>query len=65
MTTTGWGIIVNALEVAVGFGLLMLGTIVPMKNVGLLTAAAMLISAGSTLALVPALTRILNRLRRA
>ena len=57
MNATGWGIVINALEVAVGFGLLAMGTIVPMRNVGILTASAMLVSAASTLILLPALVR--------
>jgi predicted RND superfamily exporter protein len=60
MKATGWGIVVNALEVAIGFALLALGNIVPMRNVGLLTAAAMLVSALATLILVPALLRWLG-----
>lgn len=60
MQATGWGIVVNALEVAIGFALLALGNIVPMRNVGLLTAAAMVVSAFATLILVPALLRWLG-----
>ena len=60
MKATGWGIVVNALEVAIGFALLALGNIVPMRNVGLLTAAAMLVSAFATLILVPALLKWLG-----
>ncbi len=62
---TGWGIVINALEVTVGFGLLVFGTLVPTQNVGLLTAVAMLVSATSTLALVPALVRWATPRRRA
>lgn len=58
--TTGWGIVINALEVTVGFGILMLGTLVPMRNVGFLTASAMVISAATTLLLMPALLRWLD-----
>lgn len=57
LETTGWGIIINALEVTVGFGLLALGTVVPMRHFGLLTALAMVVSALCTLALIPLLTR--------
>lgn len=57
LAATGWGIVINALEVTVGFGLLVFGTLVPTQNVGLLTAIAMLVSAASTLVLVPALVR--------
>ncbi|MFM2247080.1 MAG: hypothetical protein RL071_3154 [Pseudomonadota bacterium] len=54
---TGSAIWTNALAVAVGFFVLTLGDARPLKNVGGLTAAAMLISAGCTLAVVPALAR--------
>ncbi len=57
LTATGWGIVINALEVTVGFGLLVFGTLVPTQNVGLLTAVAMTVSAASTLVLVPALVQ--------
>ena len=57
MQATGWGIVINALEVAIGFGLLALGSIVPMRNVGLLTALAMVVSALATLILIPSLLR--------
>jgi predicted RND superfamily exporter protein len=57
MQATGWGIVINALEVAIGFGLLALGNIVPMRNVGLLTALAMVVSALATLILIPGLLR--------
>ena len=61
LQTTGWGIIINALEVTVGFGLLALGTVVPMQNFGLLTALAMIVSAIGTLALIPLLMRGVRR----
>ena len=57
LRATGWGIVINALEVAVGFGILVLGTIVPMQNFGMLTAFAMIVSAAATLLLVPTLVR--------
>ncbi len=57
LTATGWGIVINALEVTVGFGLLVFGTLVPTQNVGLLTATAMVLSAGASLVLLPALLR--------
>ena len=57
LETTGWGIVTNALEVTAGFGLLALGTVVPMRHFGLLTALAMIVSALGTLALIPLLTR--------
>ena len=54
---TGWGIVINALEVSAGLSLLAFGTIVPMRNFGLLTASAMIVSAVFTLLLVPVLAR--------
>jgi len=57
LESTGWGIVINALEVTVGFGLLAMGTVVPMQNFGLLTALAMMVSALATLALIPLLVR--------
>ncbi|OIP42548.1 MAG: hypothetical protein AUK47_04110 [Deltaproteobacteria bacterium CG2_30_63_29] len=60
LSATGWGIVVNALEVSAGLSLLAFGTIIPMRNFGLLTASAMLISAITTLLLVPALIRSLR-----
>lgn len=57
LSATGWGIVVNALEVAAGFGLMILGTIVPMRNFGLLTATAMVVSAVVTLAILLPLVR--------
>ncbi|MDX9719175.1 MAG: MMPL family transporter [Myxococcota bacterium] len=56
---TGWGIVINALEVGLGLSVLVFGTVLPMKNFGLLTGAAMLISAICTLTLLPGLTRAL------
>lgn len=56
-SVTGWGIVINALEVTAGFGLLLFGTIVPMRNFGLLTATAMMVSALLTLLCLPALTQ--------
>lgn len=57
LSATGWGIVVNALEVAAGFGIMMLGTIVPMRNFGLLTATAMVVSAVVTIAILLPLVR--------
>ena len=55
LSTTAWGIVINALEVTAGFAILMLGALVPMQHVGLLTAVAMLVSAVVTLTVLPAL----------
>ncbi len=46
----------NALTVAVGFFVLTLGEARPLKNVGSLTAAAMLLAAAATFLLIPVLT---------
>ena len=53
LRVVSWGIVVNALEVAAGFSLLMLASMRPMQQVGGLTALAMLLSAVCTLALLP------------
>jgi len=55
LSTTAWGIVINALEVTAGFAILMLGALVPMRHVGLLTAVAMVVSAVVTLTVLPAL----------
>ncbi len=64
MGDVGWGIIINALEVAGGFALLTLGRLVPMVAFGQLTALAMLVSATATLLLMPALARGVGAIRQ-
>ncbi len=54
---TGAAILINAVAVAAGFFVLTLGEARPLKNVGGLTSAAMLVAAGCTLVVVPALAR--------
>jgi predicted RND superfamily exporter protein len=54
---TGSAILINAIAVAAGFFVLTLGEARPLKNVGALTSAAMLVAAGCTLVVVPALAR--------
>lgn len=61
---TGWGIVINALEVSLGFGILAFGSLVPMKAVGLLTSTAMAVGAVTTLVLLPALLRWAWRITR-
>lgn len=53
----GLGIWINALMVAAGFFVLTLGEARPLQNVGGLTAAAMIVAAVVTFALIPALAR--------
>jgi predicted RND superfamily exporter protein len=64
LATTGWSIVINALEVGVGFAILALGTMVPMQTFGALTAMAMLVSAALTILLIPGLAAAVARLRR-
>ncbi|MCC6751774.1 MAG: MMPL family transporter [Deltaproteobacteria bacterium] len=53
----GPSIIANALMVGAGFGVLTLGEAVPVRNLGGLTAAAMLVAAVATFLTIPALAR--------
>ena len=57
---TGPAIWTNAITVAAGFFILTLGEAKPVKNVGGLTAAAMIIAAGATFLLIPVLVRRLR-----
>jgi predicted RND superfamily exporter protein len=54
---TGTAILTNALAVAAGFFVLTLGEARPLKNVGGLTAAGLLVAAACTLTLIPALAK--------
>ncbi len=54
---TGVAIWTNAVMVAIGFGVLTLGEAKPLKNVGGLTAGAMLVAAAATFLLIPVLAR--------
>ena len=55
--STGPAIWTNATMVAAGFFVLTLGEARPLKNVGLLTASAMLIAAATTFVAIPVLAR--------
>ena len=54
---TGPAILTNALMVAVGFLILTLGDARPLRNVGTLTASAMVVAAAATFFLIPVLAR--------
>ncbi len=66
LETTGWGIVINALEVGLGLSVLYFGELLPMRNFGLLTGFAMIVSAFASLVLLPALLRTvsMHRLKR-
>jgi len=55
LTTTGRAILINALTVALGFSVLMMGQLVPMQRFGWLTATSMIISAFGAITFLPAL----------
>ncbi len=55
LETTGSGIIINALSVGSGFLILIFGTLIPIRNVGILTFVTMIISALSSITLLPAI----------
>ncbi|MCL2325359.1 MAG: MMPL family transporter [Proteobacteria bacterium] len=57
LASTGWGIVINALEVGIGLSVLYFGTLLPMRNFGILTGFAMLMSAVVSLMLLPGLLR--------
>ncbi len=66
LETTGWGIVINALEVGLGLSVLYFGELLPMRNFGLLTGFAMIVSAFASLVLLSALLRTvsMHRLKR-
>jgi predicted RND superfamily exporter protein len=66
LETTGWGIVINALEVGIGLSVLYFGELLPMRNFGLLTGFAMIVSAIASLVLLSALLRMvsMNRFKR-
>lgn len=55
LRVTGPAVVVNALEVGLGFGLLAFGTVAPMSRFGFLTGETMLLAAAATLFLLPLL----------
>jgi len=55
MQSTGRAIIINALEITAGFGVLAFATIVPVSRFGILIAITLLVAAVASLVLLPAL----------
>ena len=55
--TTGWGVVINALEIGLGLSVLYFGDLLPMRNFGVLTGIAMIISATASLLLLSGLMR--------
>lgn len=55
LTTSGRAILINALTVALGFTVLVMGELVPMQRFGWLTATSMIISAFGAITFLPAL----------
>ncbi len=53
--TTGVAIFINALSVALGFAVLIFASVVPLQRLGILILLTMLLSAGATLILMPAI----------
>ena len=65
LETTGWGIVINALEVGLGLSVLYFGELLPMKTFGLLTGLAMLVSAAASLLLLSGLLRFATKFKKA
>ena len=57
LETTGWGIVINALEIGLGLSVLYFGDLLPMRNFGVLTGVAMIVSAIASLLLLSGLMR--------
>ncbi len=57
LETTGWGIVINALEIGLGLSVLYFGDLLPMRNFGVLTGVAMIISGLASLILLSGLMR--------
>lgn len=55
LTTTGKAIIINAVSVAMGFLVLVLGSIVPLQRFGYLIALSMMVSAVASITILPSL----------
>ncbi|MFN3134290.1 MAG: efflux RND transporter permease subunit [Candidatus Kryptonium sp.] len=53
--TTGVAIFINALSVALGFAVLIFANVIPLQRLGILILLTMLLSAGATLILMPAI----------
>ena len=65
LETTGWGIVINALEVGLGLSILYFGELLPMKTFGLLTGLAMIVSAAASLMLLSGLLRFVTKFKKA
>ena len=65
LETTGWGIVINALEVGLGLSILYFGELLPMKTFGLLTGLAMIVSAAASLMLLSGLLRFATKFKKA
>ena len=61
LETTGWGIVINALEVGLALSVLYFGELLPMRNFGILTGFAMIVSAAASLLLLSALLRFATK----
>lgn len=61
LETTGWGIVINALEVGLGLSVLYFGELLPMRNFGILTGLAMIVSAIASLLLISGLLRFATK----
>lgn len=57
LETTGWGIVINALEIGLGLSVLYFGDLLPMRNFGVLTGVAMIVSGAASLLLLSGLMR--------
>lgn len=65
MRTTGRAIVINAAEITGGFIVLAWASVAPMSRFGILTAQTLLVAAGATLVLLPALLTWWNPAGRA
>lgn len=61
LETTGWGIVINALEVGLALSVLYMGELLPMRNFGVLTGLAMIVSALASLTLLSGLLRFATK----
>ncbi len=57
LESTGWGIVINALEIGLGLSVLYFGDLLPMRNFGVLTGVAMIVSGAASLLLLSGLMR--------
>ena len=57
LETTGWGVVISALELGIGLSLFYFGELLPLRHFGVLTGVAMIVSAVASLMLLSALLR--------